>query len=163
VTLGALEPKFWAAWCHGVGREDLLGSAFEPPGSEAHVAVQGVFMERTRAEWEAFAGQVDCCLEPVLDLDEALDSELVRARGMVVELEQPGVDPAAPVRLLGTPIGFSRTPGDATRGPGPVLGADTAAVLRDLGYGDAEVERMLAAGAVAGPASAGDAPGAFLA
>jgi len=33
VTLGALEPKFWAAWCRGVGREDLVEKQFEAPGS----------------------------------------------------------------------------------------------------------------------------------
>jgi crotonobetainyl-CoA:carnitine CoA-transferase CaiB-like acyl-CoA transferase len=161
VTLGALEPKFWAAWCRGVGREDLLGSAFEPPGSEAHAAVQAVFLERTRAEWQAFASEVDCCLEPVLDLDEALDSDLVRARDMVVELDQPGAQ--APVRLLGVPVKLSRTPGDANRGPGPVLGEHTAAVLAGLGYGPDEVERLLAAGAVAGPPADGEPGGSFLA
>ncbi len=34
VSLGALEPKFWQAWCRGVGREDLIPSQFERPGSE---------------------------------------------------------------------------------------------------------------------------------
>ena len=33
VTLGALEPKFWQAWCRGVGREDLIERQFERPGS----------------------------------------------------------------------------------------------------------------------------------
>ena len=42
------------------------------------------------------------------DLDEALDSELVRAREMVVELDQPGTDG---VRQLGVPVKLSRTPG----------------------------------------------------
>src|SRR3712207_8784959 len=45
--------------------------------------VESVFAARTRAEWEAFNAEHDCCLEPVLDLDEALESELVRARAMV--------------------------------------------------------------------------------
>ena len=74
-------------------------------------------MERTRAQWEAFAGEHDCCLEPVLDLDEALDSELVRAREMVVELDQPGA--TEPVRLLGVPVKLSATPGDTAQRPGP--------------------------------------------
>ena len=94
VTLGALEPKFWQAWCRGVGREDLVEKQFEAPGSDAHAEVERIFLERTRDEWSAFASEHDCCLEPVLDLDEALDSELVRAREMVVELDQPGA--AAP-------------------------------------------------------------------
>ena len=150
VTLGALEPKFWSAWCRGVGREDLLERQYDPPGSEAHAEVERTFMERTRAEWQAFATEHDCCLEPMLDLGEALDSELVRAREMVVELPQPG---AGTVRQLGVPVKLSRTPG-APAGPGPVLGADTDEVLAAAGYSPEDVEALKEAGAVAGAASA---------
>jgi crotonobetainyl-CoA:carnitine CoA-transferase CaiB-like acyl-CoA transferase len=156
VTLGALEPKFWQAWCLGVGREDLLDKQFEPPGSEAHAEVERVFLERTREEWRAFASEHDCCLEPVLGLDEALDSELVRAREMVVELDQPG---AAGVRQVGVPVKLSRTPG-VSQGPGPVLGEHTREVLASLGYSDDEVDSLEDAGAVAGPAPG--AQGSFL-
>ena len=117
VALAALEPKFWAAWCRGVGRDDLLGEQFAPAGSAAHAAVEAVFASRSRAEWEAFAAEHECCLEPVLDLDEALSSQLVRARGMVVGLEQPGAE--APVRQLGAPVKLSRTRRTRTGGPGP--------------------------------------------
>ena len=127
VTLGALEPKFWAAWCRGVDREDLIERQFEAPGSDTHREVQAIFAGRSRDDWTAFAAQHDCCLEPVLDLDEALDSELVRAREMVVELDQPGA--TQPVRLLGVPVKLSRTPGDANRSPGPGLGEHTQEVL----------------------------------
>jgi crotonobetainyl-CoA:carnitine CoA-transferase CaiB-like acyl-CoA transferase len=151
VTLGALEPKFWAAWCRGVGREDLVEKQFERPGSATHEEVQGIFMERTREQWRAFASEHDCCLEPVLDLDEALDSDLVRAREMVVELDQPG---AGPVRQLGPPIKLSRTPA-SVREPGPALGEHTHDVLREAGYSDEEVAALEQAGAVAGPIAAG--------
>jgi alpha-methylacyl-CoA racemase len=157
MTLGALEPKFWQEWCRGVGREDLIERQFDPPGSEAHAEVERIFAERTRAEWEDFAAEHDCCLEPVLGLDEALDSELIRAREMVVEVEQPG---AGPVSLLGVPIKLGRTPG-APPGPGPALGEHTAAVLGELGYSREERERLEAAGAVAGPAEGSE--GSFLA
>jgi crotonobetainyl-CoA:carnitine CoA-transferase CaiB-like acyl-CoA transferase len=159
VTLGALEPKFWQAWCRGVGREDLTEKQFEAPGSAAHVEAQGIFMERTRAEWEAFAGEHDCCLEPVLGLDEALDSELVRAREMVVEHEQPGATET--VRLLGVPVKLSATPGDAGQRPGPALGEHTAEVLEAAGYGADEIAALEESGAVAGPAGQG-ARGSFL-
>jgi crotonobetainyl-CoA:carnitine CoA-transferase CaiB-like acyl-CoA transferase len=152
VTLGALEPKFWAAWCTGVGREDLIEKQFERPGSPTHVEVEAIFMERTRQQWQAFASEHDCCLEPVLELDEALDSELVRARGMVVELDQPGA--ATPVRQLGPPIKLSRTPA-SVREPGPALGEHTLEVLRDAGYSDDEIAALEQAGAVAGPIAAG--------
>jgi crotonobetainyl-CoA:carnitine CoA-transferase CaiB-like acyl-CoA transferase len=150
VTLGALEPKFWAAFCHGVGREDLLDHAFDPPGSEAHRAVSEIFAQRTRGQWREFASEHDCCLEPVLDLQEALASEQVAARDMVVELPQPGT--ARPVSLLGTPVKLSRTPAAPTRAPGPVLGEHTEAILSAAGFSDEDIAALLAAGAVAGPA-----------
>jgi len=68
ITIGALEPKFWVAFCAGVGREDLVVGQFDPPGSETHRAVEAVVAARTRDEWAAFAAEHDCCLEPVLDL-----------------------------------------------------------------------------------------------
>jgi len=150
VSLGALEPKFWQGFCRGVGREDLIAAQFERPGSASHAQVQEIFKGRTREEWEAFAREHDCCLEPVLELDEALSSELVQARGMVVELDQPGTE--RPVRQLGVPIKLARTPGDHARLPGPALGEHTEQVLLAAGYSEADVAELIADGAVAGPA-----------
>ena len=149
ITIGALEPKFWAAFCRGVGREDLVAGQFEPPGSETHRAVEAVVAARTRAEWTAFAAEHDCCIEPVLDLGEVLDSEHVRAREMVVELDQPGAE--RPVRQLGVPVKLSRTPGQPARRPGPALGEHTEEVLLELGLGSEEIRALFEAGAVAGP------------
>ncbi len=129
VSLGALEPKFWQNWCAGVERPDLVEKQFEHPDSDAGAEIASVFRQRTRDEWEAFAGEHDCCLEPILDLDEALGSELVRARGMVVELDQPGI---GKVKQVGAPIRLSRTPAD-TSGAAPALGGDTDEVLREVG------------------------------
>jgi crotonobetainyl-CoA:carnitine CoA-transferase CaiB-like acyl-CoA transferase len=158
VTLGALEPKFWSAFCRGVGREDLLSGAFDPPGSDTHRAVEEIISSRTREEWRAFASEHDCCLEPVLELDEALESDLVRARQMVAPLAQPGA--GEPVRLLGVPIKLSRTPGDPSRAPGPALGEHTEQVLREVGYAAEEIAALQQTGAVAGPA--GSAQGSFM-
>jgi alpha-methylacyl-CoA racemase len=159
VTLGALEPKFWANFCRGVDREDLLEQAFAAPGSDTHHALEEIFAARTRADWSAFAAEHDCCLEPVLGLDEALESDQVTAREMVVELEQPGAQ--RPVRLLGTPIKLSRTPADPTRAPGPALGEGTDELLTAVGYSDEEIASLHESGAVAGPAGA--QRGSFLA
>jgi crotonobetainyl-CoA:carnitine CoA-transferase CaiB-like acyl-CoA transferase len=137
VTLGALEPKFWQAWCHGVGRADLADRQFEPVGSDAHREVEAVFAGWTRADWQAFNDEHDCCLEPVLDLDEAL----ARAGDMVVE--------AGSQRLLGTPVKLSRTPGDPTRAAGPPPGGDTDAVLGEAGYAADEIAALRESGAVA--------------
>jgi crotonobetainyl-CoA:carnitine CoA-transferase CaiB-like acyl-CoA transferase len=159
VTLGALEPKFWQAWCRGVEREDLIQHQYQPPGSDAHREVEAIMAGRTREEWRQFASEVDCCLEPVLGLDEALDSELVREREMVAEVDQPGAE--EPVRLLNFPVKLSRTPG-APQGPGPGLGEHTDEVLEAAGYSAEQIAELKHAGAVAGPAESSVA-GTFMA
>jgi alpha-methylacyl-CoA racemase len=151
VTLGALEPKFWRALCRGLGRDDLLERHMDPSVAGE---LETIFAARTRAEWAAFDDEHGCCLEPVLELDEAL----ARAPENVVEVDQPGA--VGPVRLLGPPVALSSTPPDGTR-PGPPLGGDTDAVLAALGYSPADVERLKAAGAVAG--AEGVTRGSFLA
>jgi alpha-methylacyl-CoA racemase len=150
VTCGALEQKFWAAWCQGVGREDLIEHQFDPPGSEAHGEVAEIFRARTREEWRAFNDEHDCCVEPVLDLDEALSSEQAEAREMVVELEQPEL---GPVRQLGFPLKLSRTPARIHRS-GPALGEHTAELLGEAGYSAEEIAAMEESGAAKGPDAA---------
>ncbi len=146
VTCGALEPKFWAAFCNGVGRPDLVEKQFDRPGSDAGREIADLFRSRTRDDWRAFNDRHDAMIEPILDLDEALDSELVRAREMLVEVEQPGI---GPVRLLGQPVKLSRTPADDTR-PAPALGEHTEEVLDEAGFGGDEIAALIDGGAVAG-------------
>jgi len=114
--------------------------------------VAAIFKSRTRAEWRSFNDERDAMIEPVLDLDEALDSELVREREMLVEVDQPRV---GPVRQLGLPVKLSRTPGDAAR-PAPALGEHTEEVLGEAGFTDGEIAALIDAGAVAGPNDASE-------
>ncbi|HWT23433.1 MAG TPA: CoA transferase, partial [Solirubrobacteraceae bacterium] len=123
VALGALEPKFWRALCDGLGRPDLVERHLDPAVAGE---LEPLFAARTRDEWAAFADAHPCCLEPVLDLGEAL----ARAPGAVVEIDQPGAE--QPVRQLGVPVKLSRTPADPRRAPGPALGEHTDAVLAAL-------------------------------
>lgn len=152
VSCGALEPKFWRAFCEGTGHEDLTPFQFERPGSEAWEKVAAVFRERTRDEWKAFNDQYDCCIEPILELDEALESELLNERGMVVEFDQPGI---GPVRQIGSPIRMSRTPA-AEPSAAPAIGADTRDVLAAAGFAPEEIDGLFESGAVAGPGGGGE-------
>ncbi len=156
VSCGALEPKFWQAFCAGTDREDLLQHQFDKPGSDGHAKIAEVFRAKTKAEWAAFNDEHDCCVEPVLDLDEALSSQLTEEREMVVSLDQPQL---GEVRLLGMPVKFSRTPGDATR-PAPALGEHTREVLEAAGIEGEELDSLFESGAAAGLSE--EATGSFM-
>jgi crotonobetainyl-CoA:carnitine CoA-transferase CaiB-like acyl-CoA transferase len=84
----------------------------------------------------ALAGQVPG--GPVQDIADIEADPHVRAREMIVEVEQPGS--AHPVRIAGSPLKFSRTP-SAVRRRAPLLGEDGADVLADWGATDAEEAR----------------------
>lgn len=146
VTCGALEPKFWHAFCTAAGRPDLIEKQFERPGGEAHAQVAAVFRERTRDQWAAFNAEHDCCIEPVLEIDEALASDLVRERGMIIHTEQPG---AGPVAAPASPFKFDGRRPDRAE-PAPAIGEHTRVVLRELGFSDDRVAELRASGAVAG-------------
>ena len=123
VSCGALEPKFWRAFCEGVGRPDLIEHQFARPGlgGLARRSPRSSSAARRR-EWRAFNDEHDCCIEPVLDLDEALDSELV-ARARDGRRGRPArARPGAPARPPGEALAHARpTP---TR-PAPALGEHT--------------------------------------
>ena len=106
------------------GRRGAAGSAARTwsssssslPASDAHAEVERIFLERTRDEWQAFASEHDCCLEPVLEPRRGarLASSCGRARWW---WSSTSPEPSR-VRQLGMPIKLSRTPG-APAGPGP--------------------------------------------
>jgi crotonobetainyl-CoA:carnitine CoA-transferase CaiB-like acyl-CoA transferase len=150
VTCGALEPKFWQRFCRAVDREDLIQHQFEAPGSEAHKAVAEIFKARTREQWKTFNDEHDAMIEPILDLDEALESELVREREMTVTYEQPEM---GEITQLGFPIKLSRTPASIER-PAPALGEHTAEILADSGYSTDEIQALEESGAAKGPDTA---------
>lgn len=121
VALGALEAKFWNAWCTGVERPDLYRHRYDAAGTWAHAEVEAIFAARSCAEWERFAFEHDCCLSVVRGLDHALGSELVRGRDTVVVSQHESPAGAVPVESLGFPLRLASHPESGTRAPAPVL------------------------------------------
>src|SRR2546429_5097684 len=68
LTVAALEPDFWAAFCHAIDREDLKDRQFDPAAIEA---VQATLRPATRAQWAGRFGDEDVCAEPALRLEES--------------------------------------------------------------------------------------------
>lgn len=84
VMLGAVEPKFWRAFCEAAGRPDWIARQAEPlPQTALTADIASFFASLGFEESLARLGSVDCCFSPVLDLEEALTSEQTRSRGLV--------------------------------------------------------------------------------
>jgi len=107
-------------------------------------AMNAVIATRTRSQWIEAFDAAGVPVGPVHTIGEALEHPQTLARGMVVNLDHPR---AGKTRAIGSPLHFSRTATAPTR-PAPMLGEHTREVLREAGYQDAEIDRLVAEGVV---------------
>jgi alpha-methylacyl-CoA racemase len=141
VAVGALEPQFYAALLHGLGLADAdLPDQHDRVGWPVlRQRFAAIFAQRTRAEWEQVFAGTDACVSPVLSLAEAPAHPHAVARNAflaVGDVTQPAPAPR-----------FGRTPADSPSPP-PRPGADTDAVLVDLGLSASEIADLRSRGVV---------------
>ncbi|HKE42259.1 MAG TPA: CaiB/BaiF CoA-transferase family protein [Casimicrobiaceae bacterium] len=144
MAVGALEEKFWHELCDLLERPHLRAKQFAtgPDGETVRSEIASLFATRTQREWvERFAG-ADCCVTPVLALEEALANEQFRARGMIVESPRGCRQYASPFKLSDHRFEIRR---DA-----PAQGEHTEEVLREAGFTSAEIAALSGAGAIRG-------------
>ena len=135
VTLGALEPKFWEAFCTETGREDLLDVHMTDDPDELAALreeLAALFASRTREEWlETLSDKT--MTAPVLTPSEALEHPQIDDR-IVRRPEE------APTRVgfpaVGTDI---PTPSNESV---PGQGEHTDRALREAGYDDETIARL---------------------
>ena len=148
ITLGGGEMKFVVNFLEAIGRPDLIPLGREPAGpaqAPLHAFLEETFAARTQAAWvEWFAGR-DICFAPVLDLKEAFDDPHLAARAMVVHESDGGGGGGA--AHLGIPIKFREEPGRIVPDV-PALGQHSTAILREIGYDEAECRALADAGIV---------------
>jgi crotonobetainyl-CoA:carnitine CoA-transferase CaiB-like acyl-CoA transferase len=72
MSIGALEPKFWANFCRAHGREEWIQAHFSRTDNSNPVLQEltSLFKSLTFYEWIEFAQKVDCCMAPVLEIGE---------------------------------------------------------------------------------------------
>lgn len=123
VTLGALEPDFWANFCRAVGKEDWIARQWEAmPQTDLIGAVAALMGSRTLPIWARDLEPVDCCFQPVLEPAEVPEDSHFRARGLV--RRETGGDPLVQVLF---PALFD---GQAPVPRPPLAEGDAEAVLR---------------------------------
>jgi crotonobetainyl-CoA:carnitine CoA-transferase CaiB-like acyl-CoA transferase len=140
MTLGALEPKFWQAFCEEVGREDLVDRHMEE-GDDLREEVADVFAQRTQAEWVEQLSD-ETMTAPVNTPEEMVEHEQLVARGVIERPDEEGVPPRVGYPALSTEEP-EESPTDV-----PLHGEDTEAVLREADYDEARIEALREADAI---------------
>ena len=147
-SVGSLEPQFMQQFCAAIGRPELAarGLSQKPEDQQAlKREIEIEFEKRDFAEWsQVFAG-LDACVEPMLNLSEAVEHPQIKARGLVTEVPRAGNGPQAQIAC---PIKFSSGL-PAPRHIGATLGAHTSEVLAELGYSAEQIDQLRAAKVVA--------------
>jgi crotonobetainyl-CoA:carnitine CoA-transferase CaiB-like acyl-CoA transferase len=151
IVIGANNQRLWMRTLEILGAVQLADDArfYESRDRLAHVkeleaALSPYFRQRSSAEWLARLEEVGVPAGPVYDVLEMQADPQVLAREMVVEVEHRKV---GPVRTLGLPVKFSETPGKVRTGA-PLYGQHTREVLEEHGFPAAEIEALVAEGAV---------------
>ncbi|MFB6281478.1 MAG: CaiB/BaiF CoA transferase family protein [Haloferacaceae archaeon] len=152
LAVGCANQKLWEELCSAIGRPELADDdrfASNPDRvehmDELEAELAAVFEERPTDEWvDLLAADHGIPVSPVNTVNEALDNEQTEARGVIRELDHPTV---GTVPVIEHPLNF-RNVDPGFDSPPPLLGEDTEAVLRELGYDDGDIATLRAAGAI---------------
>ncbi len=155
VSLGALEPKFWAALCRALGHPEWIPRQYDPDPAVQAGLVAGLterFGRRTLAEWERFAEEHDVCLEPVRSLEEALAVPRLAARGLLERRLVAGREAgqlALAARPEAGPEAGEAAAGAPPDGTAPALGQHTRELLLEAGLEPERIQSLVADGTAA--------------
>jgi alpha-methylacyl-CoA racemase len=135
MAVGALERKFWDTLCDILGCQDLKERhlARDEEARTVKARLTEIFATRTQSEWTVVFDGADCCVSPILTIDEALANEQVRAREMVAARDG--------LSQFALPVKFSEFSFDIVRAA-PKRGEHSGEILREAGYLDAEIEAL---------------------
>lgn len=128
MALGALEAKFWCRFCEVAELNNYMPDYWSlDKQTQIKEEVAAYFRKRSAAEIMDTFAQEDVCLTPVLSIEEALQDMHLQARGMFAHWDAYPTVTQVKNPLLNEAMLASQTfP--------PARGADTEAILREVGY-----------------------------
>ncbi|MBI3942145.1 MAG: CoA transferase [Chloroflexi bacterium] len=138
LSVGALEPDFWATFCRTAGREDWIPRQFD---AGVISEVRGVMQSRTFKSWLELFQEVDACVEPINSFDEMLRHPQVQSRGLA---DPPEIE-VEDLRRTGSPFPWAERSQTTSA---PALGEHTWEVLESAGLDQGEIRVLEAAGVV---------------
>jgi crotonobetainyl-CoA:carnitine CoA-transferase CaiB-like acyl-CoA transferase len=143
--------RFWPIFSRAVGREDILrdprfDSADKRQREAAALVAElgAMFAAKTRAEWAALLDASECIWAPLQSPAEIAHDPQVVANGYVMGFDHPT---HGAFRVAASPVQFDNQ-APAVRRAAVELGADTEAVLLELGYTWDEIAQHKESGAI---------------
>lgn len=127
LAVGCLEKKFWTNLCKALKREDLV-DLIDDINNHAYLKeeLEKEFCQKTMHEWQDYLYGLDTCVTPILNFDEALNSEQTKANDMVLTIVDPEL---GEYKQLGFAIKMSKTPA-SIRKRAPRLGEDNSKYIK---------------------------------
>ena len=141
LAVGALEQKFWQRFCEILNRPDLFdrGHRCGQAGRAVIADVAATIAKKTLTEWCEIFKDEDCCVSPVMTLEESLQhGPSVRRGAVALDSHAQPVLPF-PVQMAAAPIAVAAS---------PAIGADTESLLSAAGYAADEISELMAEGVV---------------
>ncbi|MFP6730173.1 MAG: CaiB/BaiF CoA-transferase family protein [Alphaproteobacteria bacterium] len=151
INIGAANQNNWLRLVEAIGHPELakddrfLENPDRVVNREAlELVLNNICKTRVTADWLSRLTEAGVPVGPVLSIAEMHANPQTLARKMVVETDHSVL---GPVKSLGLPVKFSRTPGAIDR-PAPLLGEHARQILREYGYDTDEIENLISQGSV---------------
>ncbi|MCO7223907.1 CaiB/BaiF CoA-transferase family protein [Pleionea sp. CnH1-48] len=139
-SVGALEPQFVIEFFSKIGHPTWALRAKKPAGKQDKLKadIAKTFAKKTFAEWQVIFADSDCCVEPVLNLDEALNHPHFEQRNM---LQDCTLESGQSIRQVAPAIKFSQPFNECT--PGPIPGQHSSEILQQLGFEQSHIQQLI--------------------
>lgn len=141
-TIAVTEEEDFRRFCGAIERPELaddprfVSNRDRLDNYEALMAeITPFFTEKTRAELDEIFTRAEVAGGSVQDIPEVVGDEQLNARGMLWDIDDPGIGPH---KNMGNPIRMSLTP-PALKNGAPLLGQDTDHILAELGYSQPQI------------------------
>jgi crotonobetainyl-CoA:carnitine CoA-transferase CaiB-like acyl-CoA transferase len=151
IMIAAYHEDRWSAFCKVLGEPGL---ATDPRFAtiplrvanrrELMTELSRLLATHTSQEWQEILEGEDIICGPIADYDMVMASPQLAHNGVIVEMENAD---AGTVRMPGLAVGDRDAQARVRRGP-PAIGEHSREILRDLGFGPAEIDALVASGAV---------------